>query len=43
MEDLDPAEFDRFRGLCRVNGDAIGDLPDGDLLKALGLVPLSDR
>lgn len=41
MRDLDPHEFDRFRALCRTSGDGLGDLADADILKALGLVPLS--
>ncbi|WP_240930521.1 RNA-binding domain-containing protein [Isoptericola sp. BMS4] len=39
MDDLDPAEFDRFRSRCRANGDDLGTLSDDDILKALGLVP----
>lgn len=42
MQDLDPAEFTRFRALCLANDDPISDLSDGDVLRALGLVPLSD-
>lgn len=42
MSDLDPAEFDRFRTLCARAGDGMGILTDEDILKALGLVPLSD-
>ena len=42
MHDLDPREFDRFRALCRASGDDFGNLADTDILKALGLVPLSD-
>lgn len=42
MDDLDPREFDRFRDLCRSSGDALGNLSDGDVLKALGLVPLGN-
>lgn len=42
MRDLDPQEFDRFRVLCRASGDDLGNLADADILKALGLVPLSD-
>lgn len=41
-EDLDPAEFDRFRNLCRENGDDFADLSDQDLLRALGLVPRTE-
>ncbi|HLR96086.1 MAG TPA: crosslink repair DNA glycosylase YcaQ family protein [Jiangellaceae bacterium] len=37
-DDLDPAEFDRFRSLCRESGDAFAELSDRDLLRALGLV-----
>lgn len=40
LVDLDPAEFDRYRRLCRLTGDGMADLNDGDILKALGLVPL---
>ena len=42
MADLDPAEFDRFRRLCRSSGEDLGELRDADLLKALGLVPVTD-
>jgi ATP-dependent DNA helicase RecG len=42
MRDLDPQEFDRFRELCIASGDGLGNLADADILKALGLVPLSD-
>ncbi|GJF16798.1 ATPase AAA [Mycolicibacterium cyprinidarum] len=42
LEDLDAEEFDRFRKLCRTSGDDLGQLSDGDILKALGLVPLND-
>lgn len=42
FEDLDPSEFERFRLLCRGNGDALGELSDHDLLKALGLAPRTD-
>lgn len=42
MTDLDSGEFERFRRLCRDSGDQIGELSDLDLLKALGLVPLTD-
>lgn len=43
MADLNPSEFDRFRRLCRASGDDdIAALADPDILKALGLVPLSD-
>lgn len=41
MSDLDPQEFDRFRALCGTSGDSLGALADTDILKALGLVPLS--
>ncbi|BBY33716.1 AAA family ATPase [Mycolicibacter minnesotensis] len=41
-DDLDPHEFNRFRNLCRAAGDDLGVLSDGDILRALGLVPLSD-
>ncbi len=40
--DLDPEEFERYRRLCRVAGDGLGDLSDSDILRALGLVPLND-
>ena len=42
IADLDPREFDRFRRLCRVSGSNFGDVSDGDILKALGLAPVSD-
>lgn len=42
MQDLDPAEFDRFRKMCRESGDDFAELSDKDLLIALGLVPRSD-
>lgn len=42
LENLDPNEFDRFRNLCRAAGDDLGALSDGDILRALGLVPLND-
>lgn len=42
MAELDPGEFDRFRRLCRGAGDDIAGLSDEDILKALGLAPLSD-
>lgn len=42
FEDLDHHEFDRFRELCSRSGDDIAHLSDEDLLKALGLTPLSD-
>lgn len=42
MLDLDPSEFDRFRALCRDNGDSLSDLSDQDLLRALGLVPRTE-
>lgn len=38
-EDLDPAEFDRYRRLCRLAGDGTAELQDQDILKALGLAP----
>lgn len=42
--DLDPAEFDRFRRMCATTGDrGMSSLSDLDLLRALGLVPVSDR
>lgn len=40
MTDLDPAEFDRYRRLCRLTEDSTADLQDEDVLRALGLVPL---
>ena len=40
--DLDPDEFERFRALSRLTRDDLGNLADGDILKALGLVPLHD-
>jgi ATP-dependent DNA helicase RecG len=42
MAELDPGEFDRFRRLCRGAGDDIAGLSDEDILKALGLAPMSD-
>lgn len=42
LDDLDSREFDRFRKLCKTAGDDLGELSDVDLLRALGLVPLSD-
>lgn len=42
LADLDPAEFDRFRKLCRTAGDDLGGLSDIDILRALGLVPLNE-
>lgn len=41
MSDLDPREFDRFRAMCAASGDDLGRLSDSDVLKALGLVPLT--
>ena len=41
MDDLDPRELDRFRTLCRAAGDSLGSLADVDILKALGLVPMT--
>lgn len=42
FRDLDPAEFDRFRRLCRAAGDDLERLSDVDVLRALGLVPLNN-
>lgn len=42
LGDLDQEEFNRFRKLCRAAGDDLGGLSDADVLRALGLVPLSD-
>ena len=42
QDDLDPEEFNRFRALCIAAGDDLGGLSDTDVLRALGLVPLSD-
>lgn len=42
LDDLDPVEFRRFRNLCHAAGDDLGRLSDPDVLRALGLVPLSD-
>lgn len=42
MADLDDGQFDRFRALCGVNGDDLAGLGNVDILKALGLAPLSD-
>lgn len=38
-DDLDPAEIERFRRMVRTRGgdDILGDLPDEDILRALGL------
>ncbi len=41
LADLDPAEFDRYRRLCRLTGDSMATLQDEDILRALGLVPIS--
>lgn len=38
--DLDPAEFDRYRRLCKLTGDSTASLQDEDILRALGLVPI---
>lgn len=42
IQNLEPAEFERFRRLCRASGDDLGMLSDEDILGALGLVPISD-
>ncbi len=42
LDDLDPAEFSRFRKMCQSSGDDLGGLSDVDVLRALGLVPLSE-
>lgn len=42
MDDLDPAEFERFRRMCRAAGDEIAGISDEDILKALGLAPIHD-
>lgn len=39
--DLDPTEFDRYRRLCSLTGDSTASLQDEDILRALGLVPMS--
>ncbi|ALG86315.1 DNA glycosylase AlkZ-like family protein [Gordonia phthalatica] len=39
--DLDPNEFDRFRRFAAIAGDSIANLTDNDILRALGLVPLT--
>lgn len=39
--DLDPTEFDRYRRLCSLTGDSTASLQDEDILRALGLVPIS--
>ena len=39
--DLDPTEFDRYRRLCSLTGDSTAYLQDEDILRALGLVPMS--
>lgn len=41
LTDLDPFEFNRFRRMCLASGDDLADLSDPDILRALGLVPLS--
>lgn len=41
-DDLDPAEFSRFRRLCHGAGDDLADLSDADVLRAFGLAPLSE-
>lgn len=40
-DDLDPAEFARFRRLCRITNDSAQHLSDQDVLMALGLCPPS--
>ena len=40
QSDLDPAEFERYRRLCRLTGDGTAALQEEDILRALGLVPL---
>lgn len=42
MDDLDSRQFDRFRALCQLNGDVLAGLGDADILKALGLAPLTE-
>src|SRR5699024_5563317 len=39
VQDLDPAEFDRYRQLCRTSDPEMSRLADQDILIALGLVP----
>lgn len=39
--DLDPTEFDRYRRLCSLTGDSTASLQDEDILRGLGLVPMS--
>ncbi|WP_132992666.1 DNA glycosylase AlkZ-like family protein [Gordonia zhaorongruii] len=39
--DLDTQEFDRFRRMCRTAGDELAEFSDKDILRALGLVPIS--
>ncbi|GAA3707847.1 RNA-binding domain-containing protein [Gordonia hankookensis] len=41
LADLDPTEFNRFRRLCLGAGDELAGLSDQDVLRALGLVPIS--
>lgn len=41
-DDLDNAEFDRFRRMCASTGDGLATLSNRDILLALGLVPRHD-
>lgn len=42
VEDLDEAEFDRFRRMCTSTGDPLATVSNADILVALGLVPRHD-
>ena len=37
MDDLDPAEFDRYRDQCSLSGDPLSTASDEDIVMALGL------
>jgi len=41
--DLDLNEIDRFRAMARAQGDAVAELPDSELLRALRFLDLDDR
>jgi len=45
LEDLDPAEFDRFRRMVRVSGadSVLADLSDVEICRAMGLLRPGDR
>lgn len=42
FEDLDDAEFDRFRRMCASTGDQLATVSNRDILLALGLIPRHD-